>query len=86
MTARRAEQTRRMANRTHTKAIHKPHAAQRLAISRVRQTEVDLLDRERPNMPPSVKIAPTEHVGCMAVLDGNWLCIAADIADYLQSN
>ena len=44
------------------------YVAQRIAISRVRQTEVDLLDRERPNMPPSVKIAPTEHVGCMAVL------------------
>ena len=32
--ARRAERTRRMVNGTHTKTLHKPHAAQRLAFSR----------------------------------------------------
>ena len=46
-------------------------AAQRLAISRARQTEVDMLDRESLGMPPAAKIAPTEGVGCMAVLGRN---------------
>ena len=70
MTARRAEQTRRMANRTHTKTVYKLHAAQRLAISRVRHNGTGILDRESVDMLPSVKIALVEHVGCMAVLDG----------------
>ena len=43
-------------------------AAQRIAISRVRQNNTGLVERERPNMPPDAKIAATEHVGCMAVL------------------
>ena len=36
-----------MANGTLTKAIHKPHAAQRLGFSRARHTGTDVLDRER---------------------------------------
>ena len=59
-----------MANRTHTKTVHKPHAAQRVAISRARLDEADVLDWENLGMPPSTKIAPTEGVGCMAVLGG----------------
>ena len=70
MTARRAEQTRRLANHTHTKTLHKPPAAQRLAISRARRTEAHTLDQERLDMPPVRKIAPTEGVGCMAVFGG----------------
>ena len=45
--AQRAEQTRRMANRTHTKTVHKPPAAQWLAISRVRHNGIGILERER---------------------------------------
>ena len=68
MTARRADQTRRLANHTHTKTLHKPHAAQRLAISRVRLTGTGVIERESLDVLPSAKIAPTKHVGCMAVL------------------
>ena len=46
-------------------------AAQRLAISRVRLNEANMLDREGLDMPPSGKMGQTEHVGCMAVL-GRW--------------
>ena len=57
-----------MANRTHTKTVHKPHAAQRLAISRVRLDGTNTIERESVPMPPDAKIALTEQVGCMAVL------------------
>ena len=43
-------------------------AAQRLAISRVRLDGTNTIERESVPMPPDGKIAPTEHVGCMAVL------------------
>ena len=66
--ARRAEQTRRLANCTHIKLVHKPHATQRLAISRVRHDGTNTIERESVPMPPDGKIAQTKHVGCMAVL------------------
>ena len=59
-----------MANRTHTKTVHKPHAAQRLAISRVRQDSTGLTEATALAAPLNGKIAPTEHVGCMAVFGG----------------
>ena len=43
-------------------------AAQRLAISRVREAGTDKLDQESRVLLPAAKIAPTEHVGCMAML------------------
>ena len=43
-------------------------AAQRLAISRVRLDGANKIERENLTMPPDGEIAPTEHVGCMAVL------------------
>ena len=43
-------------------------AAQRLAISRVRLDGTNTIEQESLTMPPDAKIAPTEHVGCMAVL------------------
>ena len=42
--------------------------AERLAISRVRLDGANKIEREHLTMPPDGKIAPTEHVGCMAVL------------------
>ncbi len=51
-----------------TTASENKCAAERLAISRARQTEVDVVDRESLDVRPSVKNAPTEGVGCMALL------------------
>ena len=47
----------------------KGEAAQRLAISRVRQNRTSLTEATVLDVPPSSKIAQIEHVGCMAVLD-----------------
>ena len=43
-------------------------ATQRLAISRVRLNEANCINRESLDVPPSAKIGPIKHVGCMAVL------------------
>ena len=52
---------------TKKKAVDK-RMAQRLAISRVRLDGANKIERENLTMPPDGEIAPTEHVGCMAVL------------------
>ena len=67
MTARRAEQTRRLANRTHTKTLHKPHAAQRPAISRCPQGK-DAIDREDDVAGSALQNRSDRAVGCMAML------------------
>ena len=56
----------------------------RLAISRVRVAEKNMLDRESVDVLPTAKIAPTEHVGCMAVL-GRRAGISAQFAVYAIS-
>jgi len=45
--------------------------AQRRAISRVRQIGNGMTEAAELDMPRNNKMGQTEHVGCMAVLDGN---------------
>lgn len=45
-------------------------AVERLAFSRMRHDDKNMLNRESAGILPSAKIGLIQHVGCIAVLDG----------------
>ena len=51
--------------------MEQEQAAQRLAISRARQTGMNLTEATMLTLPPISKIAQIEGVGCMAVFGGS---------------